>query len=415
MTTISSALSPSQLNTDLPIWTPLVDKIQSTWQSFKQTVGSPVQKALFPFSHKLIHAHEKILETERQFFYDFWDPTKPLHPHLPSHEAIRNAFTYRKETSPIEVNGQALSLEYTVIEPLQREAKETQNFVYLGGIFAKNDTNIMSLYPFLASYLEEKKRNPSLSPIRFILMSQYDVKTQEKEVFRFKDIDEAGLATMTSLEAVQKKLGPIYQLVAYSLGSIVLAAGLKYDHGALPSRIYFDRGPSSLQKIGTTLGLTGFFLHQIAKFSGWDIDVGFEIQKHLGSRKEQKILVSSVKQDHRFSGEVSLSQSPYLLPLFGKDGFEAFCFDFTRQLYANESHHSLHNGLLDGYHLAQPASCLSNKKSMADLVISSFPHSLKKSEDLSNRNFFAKIDILNGMQQFHSLFKRFLKSFSSAD
>lgn len=349
-----------------------VNKATKLWKDFQSSLGAPVQEVMLPRTKTLSQEHIEALQKEKDFFNQFWDPSHPVNPHLTYQSAIRKHFSWKIETLPFELHGKCMNVDYSVIEPAHQKA--SQNFVFLLGNLSVHDDNITGIYPFLASYMKEREKNPNMEGIRFILVSQYNTKTEENKQFKPLNLDEMGQVLAKILEGLQKTKGPIQQLMGYSLGTIALSAALPHlDSEYLPKNIYWDRGPSSLEVISHNHGFKGWFLWHCARFAGWDFDLGHNIRKYLGDRKEQKIYITEVEHDSYFAKQASLAKSPHLKNLGAEQGFHKFTFDFAKQLYDERGHHGLHNGLLDYFHLQKPTKELKSHESMADLLIRSFP------------------------------------------
>ncbi|MBX9924044.1 MAG: hypothetical protein K2Y01_08030 [Rhabdochlamydiaceae bacterium] len=381
MSTIA-ALSPSNFSWQIPeMFVEPVNKAAKLWQNFQTSLGAPVQDVMLPRAKSLSQEHIDILQKEKDFFAHFWDPSYQVNPHLPYHAAIRKHFVWKKESLPIEMQGNPMKVDYSIIEPSHQKA--SQNFVFLLGNLSVHDDNITGIYPFLASYMKERAKNPNMPGIRFILISQYDTKTQDNTQFVPKNVDEIGQVLAKTLESLQKEKGAIHQIMAYSLGTIALSSALPYiSTEELPKNIYWDRGPSSLEVISHAHGFKGWFLWHCAKFAGWDFDLGQNIRKYLANRKDQKIYIAEVEHDCYFAKKCSLAQSPHLESLGKEQGFHKFSFDFAKQLHDERCHHGLHNGLLDHFHLKNPTTELKTHESMADLLIRSFPKNTSTSKSL---------------------------------
>jgi hypothetical protein len=371
------------------------EKAHKIWRTFQSILGSPVKDVMLPRTRNLSKKQIEMLQKEKDFFKNFWDPSLPLNPQLPYQEAIRKHFVWKKEALSIEVQATPLLVECSIIEPAHQT--NAQNFVLLLGNLSLHDDNITGVYPFLVSYLKEREKNPNMPGIRFILISQYDTKMPDNSPFIAHNLDEIGQVLAKALSALQKAKGEIIQLMGYSLGTIALSAALPYIPSEdLPKNIYWDGGPSSLELISQSHGLKGWFLWNCAKVAGWDFDLGLNIRKYLGDRKDQKIYIAEVENDSFFAKESSLARSPHLQDLKEEQGFHAFSFDFVQQLHDERTHHSIHNGYLDHFHLKNPKTTeLKTKESMADLLIRSFPKKPTSQSFLSRWIFSSGYDKKN--------------------
>ncbi len=378
ITSISSTSNYLDFSSSFPS---VSNKIQKVWNSFKESIGGAIRNTFFlPLANKLSIENQNKLRKEVLFYQDFWNPEKPLNPELPYQEAIRKNFVQKKESRSIEANGKQLQIEYSIIESKNSLSLPAQNLVFILGNTSTLDNNIVTPYPFLASYLKKTEGLFFPAPLRIICISQYAI-LENGEFYRAKTLDESGLILTETLKSISLEKGPIAQIVAHSLGTIILASALKYlsnEKDLLPSHLYFDRGPSSIElasykKLGNW---AGWVTHKLAQFSGWDLNLGFEIQKHLKNRKNQTVILSEVPHDAHFGG-VSLPSSPYLQDLKEDKGFYKIAFDFADQLQHLVSHHSKHNGFLNGYHLLpRNPEFLKNNESMSDKLMNPFSQSL---------------------------------------
>ena len=334
---------------------------------------------LFPLTIKYIpQNYQNLLLEERKFFHDFWNPNLPLNPKLPHQKEIQDHFSWKVERLSFAVEGTPFEVEYSLIEPKDLGGILPKNFIYAPGNVVTHDNFILGLYPFLASYLEKRKREPGLIPSRFFILSQYDTYREDGKKFCPKNIHEPGLVFAQILKALTQQKGPIDLITAHSLGTIVLASSLKYlaslssskKESILPKNIYMDRGVSSTEKAGSLLGPLNPFLAFLSRMSDWNLDIGNEIYQHLSSRKDQALLLSEVKKDFYFSKDRSLVQSPYIQALTKERKAFTFSFDFPAQQYHPIAHHMLNNSYLEHYQLVQKEdSLLQEGESMADLAI----------------------------------------------
>lgn len=351
--------------------------IKSIWNQRKETIGASIRDSFFlPLFNKLSSEQQEKMNQEVSFVQDFWDCSQPLNPHLPAHEKIRKHYFSKAEAFSIEVEGRQLEVQCTVIEP-RFPSSEPLNVLFCFGNLSTCSNNIMGAYPFLASSVASSEKDPSTPPLRLIFFSQYNI-YENGNVHKLRNLDEGGKILTALLKKIPEKVGPIAQIIAHSLGTIILSSALKYaahEDGVLPLHLYFDRGPSSLENASKRLGSKGKVALELAKISGWDIDLGQEIQKHLSDRPEQTVYISHVMKDRYFKN-IGLSQSPWLANLSEKQGFHKLCFNFTEQEYSNEAHHSFHNGFLDGHHLTpRRFDQLKNDENMADRIVTSLMQS----------------------------------------
>ncbi len=372
----------------IPFASTIHSKSQEILDIFKESVAPIIRDGFYlPLSGKLSTEDQNRLQKEVLFYHDFWNNETANNPHLPYQKEIQKHFSCKTETLPIELNGKHLQVEYSIIESPKSSSQAAQNLVFILGNLSTINNNIVAIYPFLASYLEQAKNDPSIAPLSVICINQYST-SQNGLMYKSKTLDESGEILTKTLKQISLTKGPITQIIGHSLGSIVLASALKTaskEKDLLPPNIYFDRGPSSISETSKKLGLTGWALLQIAKFSGWDIDVGREIHEHLLNRPNQNILISEVSNDYFFSEKSSLCKSPYLQNLQPEQGIQCLSFDFAAQLYDEKGHHNIHNGNLDGHHLTpREPSILKNNESMSDKIMRIFT----KSQEVKRKSLF---------------------------
>ncbi len=352
---------------------PIHSKTKQIWDTFKDNLGEVIRNTFFlPLAGRISKKSQLLLDGEKAFFQKFWDVSKPTNPQIPLHEEIRNSFNLKTETFDITVHGKSLQVDVCVIESKGKSSETPQNLAFILGNLSTLDNDIMTPYPFLASYAEKAKENPSIAPFRGILISHYATKENGSK-YAAKTMDEAGLILTETLKQIYTQKGPVAQVIAHSLGTIILSSALKHlasENGAFPKNIYFDRGASSVENLSTLFGLLGRISLPISRLTGWDVNIGHEIAKHLSNRPNQTIYMSEALKDHRFPGPCSLLNSPHIAGLGTKNGFFKFSFDFSAQLFATAGHHNLHNGQLDGHHLISTNSeKLKNEETMAEKIM----------------------------------------------
>ena len=350
----------------------LYSRIKSVWKSVQEILGTPLRLLAFPLTlSKLPLEYQQLLEGERKFFSDFWNPNVPLNPQFPWQEDIRSHFFWKKETLSLEIEGKPVWVEYSIIEP--KEGEKPLNFLYMPGNVATNDSYILGPYPFLVSALKQKEKGLP----RILILSQYDIYKEPGEKYHPRNIDEPGLIFSHVLKALSREKGPIHFLAAHSYGTVVLASSLKHlapqDLDLLPQTIYLDRGPSSVKEAASLFfGTFWWFVFQWARLTHWNLDMGQEIFQSLSHRKDQTLLIAETKKDSFFKGKASLVQSPFIQSLEKQGKAKCFRFDFAYQHCMPRAHHMLHNGLLDEYHLTEKNNLLQPGENMADLAIKLF-------------------------------------------
>ena len=320
-------------------------KTQSLWTQFLQWIGHLIRDAFYmpiPWSPKL--AIQTALQREEEFTAAFWDPTKPLDLNYPLQEKIRKEFAvYDQPIKMQTADGKPLEVPCRVIESKRKEA-EFHNFVHVLGNLSTISNNIASTYPYLAAYLDRKKNDPSLPPGRFLLFSQYGMHS-DGVPFRPRSLDEAGLILKKALETLSENYGPIDQLVAMSLGSIIFASSLKHfeDTAAFPRAIHFDRAPSSIKAASQNYS-GGSLLYLLSKATGWCVDIGQELADFCQRNKDVPCIVSGVKDDFYFPGRAGLHEDQKIK---GLNQVKILIFDPPRQLFHVRAHHGLRSDFLN--------------------------------------------------------------------
>jgi hypothetical protein len=350
-------------------------RTKTVWERIKLFIGGYIRDNFFwALNSRTSAAHRSMLEQEITFFRDFWDRNAPFSPRWPERHEIIDTFT-KKETS-LEVNtSQRITVDCCSIELKGLETSQPHyNFAIAMGNLSNIRNNITGVYPFIQAYLAKRREDPTTPPARFILISQYDLK-QGATPYKPETIDQAGQILASTISSLHEKYGPIHQLVGHSLGAIVMGASLKHMNTShLPRNIYFDRGPSSIYEASKNK-LGGSILYQLARSSGWDIDLGKEIGDFCGSHPElPSIVISGVKKDHHFPGYAALSQSPHILQLAAEGRLDVVEFDFPGQDLHEMAQHNIGNDQLYGHNLflrslAQRQFPLGREESMAQAII----------------------------------------------
>ncbi len=347
----------------------LHSRMRRIWNAFQDPGGTIRNKFFLPLAKTpLPERLQKNLEKDQECYRSFWDHNEPLNPLLSSHAAIRETFTQRQESIEITVNGKLLEVGYTVIES-RSLLDHTQNLVVLLGNLSTLDNTIMYQYPFLEFYAKKVKEDPYIASFRMICISQYATKLDGNR-YMAETIDESGQILTEILKVITKEKGPIAQVVANSIGSIILAASLKFakKEGALPLNLCFDRGLASVKHRSKLYGIFGRCLLPLLRVYGWYISSGRLINEHLSTRLNQSVDIVEVVADHIFPGRCSLVKSRHLEKQI--PGMKKFSFDFPNQVHTNVGHHFLHTGTLSGHYLVpRNDQLLANDETIADMIM----------------------------------------------
>ena len=231
-----SHYEPSQTVAISP-YSPAPTRTESLYENCIASIGGIIRDTFFmPLFNKLPPEWLLQLKKEKEFFYDFWDPKSDLRPEFPRHKDIRNHFTYRTDKIAVTVLEKKLWVNCLVIESKKTDSSdEFYNFIQVVGNSSTIDSNIAQTYPFLASYLDRKDAPPA----RFILISQYNIESEEKlmPVYKIKTLQEGGFILSETLKSLEKTYGTLHQIFAHSLGCMIAAASLQYFHEIAPLRV----------------------------------------------------------------------------------------------------------------------------------------------------------------------------------
>ncbi len=365
---------------------------------------SLIRPLFFPLFSELPPSKVAQLRKEEQFFEDFWNPNAPLYPELSHHQEVKDHFVCQNKDFDITLKGMPYRVKCCIIESKDcMSEKEFCNVVHVLGISSTVNNTIMHTYPLLTAYLDLKGEKP---PARFILISQYATTSADGFTYKPDTLSEAGLILSETLKSMEETFGTIHQLISYSLGSIVTAAGLKYFHKnppknsipltflqtlwrqiatflsqtydsligrvtviesddktvlktakvfkSLPKNILFDRGPSSIEKLSNRYS-GGSILLPLARLTGWDVNIGKEILDFVENCEENipSVTVVNALQDHRFGGDVNLCSSPEIKKLTEEKKITSLLLDVCMQCIHENAQHSYSLGNWYGSHVVE--------------------------------------------------------------
>ena len=369
---------------------PLILKIQSIWNQCKYRLGGVFRDAFYlPLFRTLSLKDKEQIQKEELYFANFWDPSKPVYPELSLHKEIKETFTKKIELVTISIEGKKLGVNCLIIESNEDSTlneKTRYNFIHALGNFSKINNNIMSTYPFMSSYLKQKKENPNIPPARFIIISQYDTieldGPQQNLTYKARTLNESGLILAESIKELAKRYGQANQLVAHSIGCVVLTSGLKYFDASsdyIPKHIHLDRGPSSILKMSHR-AFGGWIYFPLAFLTGWALDFGEEVASFCRKTSSLRqgnyapsILVSAVQHDHIFPEDTNLYQSPQIQTL--RKNQEITVLPFTPPLQWIGNSRALHcasNAVFSSLHLPseyEDQSFINPDETLSDAVI----------------------------------------------
>ncbi len=337
-----------------------------------QLSGLIRNKFFTPLFQKLSQKQITVLENEKKFCNDFWNPTAPIHPEIPYHEAIRNHFNCKLENIEVDIEGTKVTVTCLVIESkkeeFQNQMDDCYNFIHLVGNLSTIDNEIMGTYPYLASYMEHlEEARDKTPPARFIIMSQYNTtyNDEQKTVYKPDSIHRAGFISAEVIKTIQNRYGTINQVVGHSLGCIVLASSLNYlQQGCdpLPKNILFDRGPSSIYQLsqrilGKTFYVASLFF-SLRAVQNWLPNLGQQINSFIdGLTRSQKkipeIVVAGSPKDHLFPKESNLCLSPFIQDLYKKKQITLLAFSPPNQCIPKSLIHMAGNHLFTKNHLTK--------------------------------------------------------------
>lgn len=305
---------------------------------------------------------KQLMKIEEDYYRSYWDPSKPLDPNLKDHGKVRALFDPPRdqEFSVQTKSGKEVKMTCRIYET---KAKEGQyyNFVQVPGIFATISNNIGPTHSYFSSYINSCKNQSDLPPARFIVVSENNLN------YKPESMEEAGYILKETLAALNKEFGEIDQVVAHSLGTILLASALKQTEtdSTLPKHICFDRGPISVWEASKRkfFGI-GCLLYLFVKMGRWDEDLEESIDLFCKRRNHKSsILITGAAQDHHFPGNANLVSSEKLKR---NENVQRLLFDVPRQIFHQDAQHNLRPDLLNSNYLLcdtdymQPSECLSD-------------------------------------------------------
>jgi hypothetical protein len=363
---------------------------QATIDFLKTNMSHYLRDKYFFALKNLPERKQMALEGEIKYFYDFWDPKAPLDPNLPMQQRIRDSFVMKDEVIEVYIGGQRLAVTCRVVETKDISPKQKPyNFVFVPGNLTNFHNNIILVYPFLASYLRMHDASDSLPPGRFIMTTQYEIRTIEpdgsKGIYSPESLDYVGTVLAEILEKINHKYGEVDQLMAHSLGTIIFSSCLKHLKKAiLPKHLLVHCGPSSLIEASKNIPILGKwgFLGKLASCVGWHVDLAEEIATFCKKNPEVDITISGVLEDHYFKGDANLCKSPKMRDLKEKGLIKdllTFCPPF--QMFDAGAQHNLPFFFLVPNYLIDPSSSHfvdSNDRDFSQSIIRrSFPNYLK--------------------------------------
>lgn len=330
-------------------------KTRTLWQKIKEVIGNWIRDFIFlPLARKLSREHTAILEREELFVKQFWDVNQPADLNYPHHDKIREAFTYRDQPIRMMMDGKEIEATCRIIETKEK-GTQTYNFVHVLGNLSTISNNLTATYPFLASYLDEKEANPELPPARFMVISQYNTKS-DTGMYKPTTLEDSGLVLKKTLETIVEEYGTIQCLAGQSLGSVVVASSLKHlKNETIPKVLNLDRAPSSIEAVSKSHPI-GFLLYQLANYSGWTIDIGKELDDFYGRGETSSCVISSLKNDSYFQGPASLSRHPSVKVLQQSGQAVVLEFDPFLQLFDARGHHIIRSDFLNGNYLLESSN-----------------------------------------------------------
>lgn len=361
---------------------------------YKDYILRPIRCLIRPFFLPLFIFHwfpakyVVKMKKEEQFFTGFWDPNTPCYPELSHHKRIKELFTHQKVDFSIFLKGLPCKVRCCVIESKDIDPqKECCTVVHVLGMGSTINNTIMHTYPLLAAYLDVQEKKP---PVRFILIDHYSTISLEGVVHTPETLTEAGFLLSETLKSIEATYGTIHQLLSYSVGSVVTAAALKYFHTfmkssdatalkpsrafkSLPKNMVFDRGPSCVTKLSNGY-IGGSILLQLAKLSGWDINVGKEISNFVDCCKggSPAITILNALNDHRFSLSSTLYSNPDIAKLVEEKKATSLLLDICAQIVHENAQHSFGLGNWYGSHIVgggEKQDFLPRDRNLAEAII----------------------------------------------
>lgn len=352
-----------------------------TWYTLRSRIGKIVREGFFfPLANPTAHLQE-LLKVEENYNARFWDRNTAVDLNFREHKKIREGFTVSDRNILIKSIGEKkILMLIRLFESSRPEHGDYfYNFVFIPGNLSKINSDILSIYPFLVSYVE---KDPTISG-RFIFITEYDMQcieeNGEKKPYYPDTLEEAGVILANTLVELDEKYGKIHQLVAHSLGSILFAASLKCISSdlidRLPKHICLDRGPSSIAEASKKVWFGSLFFC-LATIAGWTLEIDKEVMEFCQKYKKIKrdrgsFIVIGVKQDRYFSGDANLCFSEKISSL-QKDGLlQVLIFDPPQQVIPCIAHHSAGLHFFHRGYLIDPSNqeVMKEEEHVADLLI----------------------------------------------
>jgi hypothetical protein len=284
--------------------------------SSKKLLGENfIRHLFFPLCSAPSERSQRKLEENRVKVENFW--TNSLEDTCyPAAKRIRETFNHETIKVPVHVNGKKLTVSVEVIETKPNASNErvSHQECYQMALGLPNlatvNTYIDGVYPFLTEYLRKQDVNPNLPPARFFLISAYDTTytdiPEPHNIHHADSLDESGLIFARTLQELANNYNKIHFLLVHSASVFRLAYAANY--GVDIGEIFVDRGSSSIDELCKIYLMGKMGLMPLARWCGWDVDVGHRITAHLSHKKDTHITIFGVKSDARFPGAANLCE-----------------------------------------------------------------------------------------------------------
>ena len=367
-------------------------------------IGNFVRKTFFFQQAKNYHCQKPINKTTNinNPHTSFWNAEFPDLKY-PKQTAIKEHFDVFDQYVTLTVGERTMKLKCRIIESKNCPKQGAFNHFLVQGTTSTLENNIHGVYPFLESYIKAKESNNAIAPGRFIIFNHYDNKIQKNPQAQDApylpgDMDEWGFMFKKTLESLTNYYGKFQLASAHSLGNIPLIACL--DHmkdeefkKLFPTTLFLAHGPSSLREVSKNVPfqwgvypkgwfyVVGLIMYFLAKWTGWTTEpdkILVQKLKHIkqldpNNLTKTNIVISKVKHDFFFPGQVSLAESKKLDQLKGVVNLYRLSFDFHHSVLHRNAHHDCPSGSFQRLDLIKEKLLLENKE---EVVNSSHPREI---------------------------------------
>lgn len=352
---------------------------------------------LFPLISATDPLSKKILQREDWISSElFWKSTYN-DIRYPKHQQIKEMFNRYDQYIVINECGKEIKVKCRILETKDcpKETKDgVLNHLIVQGNLSTLENNIPALYPFLASYVTQKEKNPELPPARFIMINHYhntvrEEQSQEAKTYLPGDMDEWTYVFKKCLESVVDTYGSLEMISAHSLGNIPVVGHLKHvkQHEfakLFPKVLFLSQGPSSTYEVSKNVPFEtypkgwffflGAFVYYISKWSGWEVCLDETLTNFLSGipkteesdlkMAKTKVVITEVDKDYYFPGKASLCASDRLDQIDSRVSLYRMSFSPPLSWGVQRGHHNFNMGLLQRQDLVRESLHVKGEKTI---------------------------------------------------